>query len=142
MASLKEEIYDILYQDAQSVVAGSLGDLLENPTTEPYKVYQNYPLDQPRPPFIIFQLQGRAKWPINMILTLSVIGYNYELIHDRIRDLLIPDNSPRERGRLIENADDIKHLGTFFESFGPDNWDMSLKQYFRTDTYVIKGILK
>lgn len=135
MATLNDEIYDILRTDEQSAVAGSLGDLLGyNAITKPRSIYFRNPPEKPALPVISYFISSQVATdgstqlnPRNLFFTLTAWGDNFEAILERVFDLL-------QKKKEI-SATDFSTKAVLFDNSGPELFDEDLKIYYRADIF-------
>ena len=129
MATFREALYAILLADAQSAVAGSLGDLLEyNVATKPRCVYFVNGPDKPVLPILTYStIASNDAFSRTIIWGFTAWGNNFEAILKRVFDLM--------HKRHAITATDYSVKSMKFDGSSPDLWDENLKCYYRQDRY-------
>lgn len=140
MATLSEEIYDVLLTDAQSAVAGSLGVLLGyNAVTKPRPVYFRNPPEKPDLPLLTYfnssdvhdsggtEFNPRALW-----YTITAWGDNFGTVLKRVFDLL-----QKKKGLTPTDFDSKRVL---FDTAGPVLFDEDWQVYYQANIYRIIAV--
>lgn len=127
--TLKEKFYELLYVDARSAAAGSLGVLLGyNVVTKPRCIFYQNPPREPQLPLITYFINTQTgHFPRDVYYSVTAWGEGSQInpILERVWDIL--QKSAESFGILTDFS--LKQI--VFDWSGPEVYDPDLKCYYQ-----------
>ena len=132
MGTLREEVHQLLEDDAKLHTGTELGSLLGKYATEPYGVMFLAPPVNPAPPYIIFYINAESgRFPRDITINVTAYGNNFEAVLKRVYDLL-------HKTQITATDYSVKMM--VYDWSSPDMFDDDLKCYKKSQRYWVKGI--
>jgi len=135
MATVLEILVSTLQADAQLFSVGSLGALLGHQAVAPYGIFFAGPPSAPIFPLVTWYPTGSmGKMPRSTYLTFTAWGHQYDLVLDRIYQLL------NNKASLFVAATDFHIVECAWSWGGPEVEDPSYEIYTQSHRYVFRGV--